>query len=191
MAVRAVIFDCFGVLVTDGWSPFLHRHFHDQPAQRAVAAESGRLVDAGLKDYQTHLVELAEQTGLTAQAVQQQIDSNQANQQLFEYIDSQLADQYKLGLLSNAGANWLERLFLPEQRQLFDEVVLSCDIGVTKPHPAMYETMASRLGVLPEECLFIDDVAAYAAAAEAVGMQAIVFQTTAQTIADMTEQLSA
>ena len=39
----------------------------------------------------------------------------------------------------------------------FDETLVSGDIGLAKPDPAVYGFAASRLGVEPAACLMIDD----------------------------------
>lgn len=46
--------------------------------------------------------------------------------------------------------------FLPVARWL-DAAVYSVDVGACKPHPAMYRTACDRLGVRPEECLYVGD----------------------------------
>ena len=39
----------------------------------------------------------------------------------------------------------------------FDELVFSCDVGISKPDPRIYEIACERLGVEPAECLFVGD----------------------------------
>jgi len=38
-----------------------------------------------------------------------------------------------------------------------DELVFSCDVGISKPDPRIYEIACERLGVEPAECLFVGD----------------------------------
>jgi putative hydrolase of the HAD superfamily len=38
-----------------------------------------------------------------------------------------------------------------------DELVFSCDVGISKPDPRIYEIACERLGVEPDECLFVGD----------------------------------
>lgn len=63
----------------------------------------------------------------------------------------------KVALVSDAYADvprvWPESQFAP----LMDAAVFSCDLGITKPHPAMYETACERIGVRPERCLYVGD----------------------------------
>jgi len=55
-----------------------------------------------------------------------------------------------------------------------DEVVLSCTVGLRKPDPAIYLLTCDRLGVEPEECLFVGDGANdELAGAKRVGMKAV------------------
>lgn len=51
----------------------------------------------------------------------------------------------------------------------FDDVVLSGDVGLAKPDPAIYELAAKRFGVTPATTLFVDDRADNVAAAAAAG----------------------
>ena len=39
----------------------------------------------------------------------------------------------------------------------FDATVFSCEVGVSKPDPRIYEIACERLGVEPSECLFVGD----------------------------------
>jgi putative hydrolase of the HAD superfamily len=49
--------------------------------------------------------------------------------------------------------------FLPDLpvAPLLDTCVYSVDIGLCKPHPRMYLAACDRLGVAPDECLFVGD----------------------------------
>ncbi len=172
--IKAVIFDCFGVLVRDGWLPFREQYFsHDHTLLEQVVASNKR-ADAGLQTHADFIREIAALANMSEQAARQQIESNPPNDQLFDWI-ANLKSNYKIGLLSNSGANWLDELFSPAQLALFDEIVLSYQVGVIKPDPVIYETIAARLGLTPDECLFIDDQTRYCEGAKAVGMQAITY----------------
>ena len=78
----------------------------------------------------------------------------------------------KTGLISNSWGDGLayDPALLEE---LFDTVVISGDVGLHKPQPEIYELAAERIGVPPEECVFVDDLRENCAGAEAVGMTAI------------------
>jgi len=90
-----------------------------------------------------------------------------------ESLSQVRARGYKTGLVSNIAAyraNWLTEF---ELAHYFDALVLSCETGMLKPEREMYLTAAQRLGIPPEECVFVDDVPPYVAAAKAVGMTGV------------------
>jgi HAD superfamily hydrolase (TIGR01509 family) len=174
--IKAIIFDCFGVLTSDAWLPFKRKHFGHDHQLAMQATDLNKRVDAGLADYDDFLRDVAALAGISSSQARAEIENNIANEDIFQYIAKELKPHYKIGLLSNAGANWLNELFAQEQAQLFDTVCLSCDTGYVKPDERAYHGAAEALGVEPGECVFIDDQERYCTAAQALGMQVIVYQ---------------
>jgi len=74
----------------------------------------------------------------------------------------------RTALLSNSWGNggYARHLF-PD---LFDVVVISAEVGMRKPEERIFRHTAALLGLEPQECIFIDDVLANVAAAEAIGL---------------------
>ncbi len=92
-------------------------------------------------------------------------------------------DRYKLAVLSNSPpglARWLDEWGILD---LFDVVFCSGDEGVKKPDPAAFEITLERLGVEPEEAVFIDDTTGHVQTARSLGLKGILF-TTAEALAD-------
>ena len=54
--------------------------------------------------------------------------------------------------------------------ELFDAVVISGDVGMRKPEEGIFLHAAQALGLVPAECVFIDDMEANVAAAAGCGM---------------------
>lgn len=52
-------------------------------------------------------------------------------------------------------------------------LVISTEIGAGKPDARMYQTAADRLGIAPEECLFVDDREGNLQGARKIGMRAL------------------
>jgi putative hydrolase of the HAD superfamily len=77
----------------------------------------------------------------------------------------------RTGLLSNSWgmADYPRHLF-PD---MFDVVVISGEVGMRKPEKRIFRHAAGLLGLDPAECVFVDDIQVNVAAAEAVGMTAI------------------
>jgi epoxide hydrolase-like predicted phosphatase len=91
----------------------------------------------------------------------------------------------RTGLISNS---WGTSIYDPDALEgLFDEIVISGDVGLHKPQPQIYRLAADRLGVAPAECVFIDDLRENVRGAEEVGMTAVLHRDTAATVARLEE----
>ena len=70
------------------------------------------------------------------------------------------------------GETWKRMIPIDE---LFDTVVDSCELGVRKPNPAIYEIALERLGVSdPSRAVFLDDFYGNVVAARNLGLHGIV-----------------
>lgn len=81
---------------------------------------------------------------------------------------------YRTALLTNNAREWepMWRGLIPVD-ELFDVVVDSSVVGVRKPDPAIYRLTCERLGLPPEECIFVDDLECNVDAAAALGMETV------------------
>lgn len=183
--IRAVIFDCFGVLTTDGWLPFKRKYFSGNPELEQAATDLNKRTDAGLASYDDFVRDIADLAHVPLAEASKAIEHNVTDDELLAYIASDIKPKYKVGLLSNAGANWMDRLFSKEQIALFDAIALSYETGVIKPDARAYQIITERLGVAPDECIFVDDQERYCAAARDAGMKAIWYQSLEQFKADI------
>ncbi len=183
--IRAVIFDCFGVLTTDLWLDFKQKHFGGKPVLEQEATKLNQQTDLGLISYDDFIERVAKLAGISSAETHLHIEANVSNQELFHYIQHELKPQYKVGLLSNAATNWLEEIFTSEQVKLFDAVVLSYATKFIKPQPEIYQLIVRQLDVLPDECVFVDDREGYCVAARELGMQAICYKDFAQFRAEL------
>lgn len=91
-----------------------------------------------------------------------------------------------VGVLSNMVPTWDEhwRRLVPVD-EMFDDVVLSFEVGTRKPQPEIFALAAERAGVAPEHCLLVDDLEANCAGAVAAGWQAIRFEDNDQAVAEL------
>lgn len=74
--------------------------------------------------------------------------------------------------------------------KLTDGGVWSCDVHRIKPDPEIYKILFEKYGLLPEECLFIDDLAGNIATGKKFGMKGIVFRSYDQLTADLDKALT-
>jgi len=84
--------------------------------------------------------------------------------------------QYKTSILSNADVTLEQRMAEAKLDRLFDDIISSAVVNLAKPDERIYRLAAERLGLPPEECVFIDDLDRNVDAARAVGMSSIHFR---------------
>jgi epoxide hydrolase-like predicted phosphatase len=68
---------------------------------------------------------------------------------------------------------------------LFDAVVISDQVGLRKPDPAIYLLTAEKLGLDPGECVFVDDTERNLPAARDLGMAGVYFTSAEEGVAEM------
>ena len=88
------------------------------------------------------------------------------------------ADGKRIGILSNMSPDFYERLFVPRAaayRALADAEVISGLVKLYKPDKPIYDLMAQRMGLTPEQLLFLDDTASNVEAARRYGWQGEVY----------------
>lgn len=193
MAIKAVIFDCFGVLVSAS-EVTLYRAF---PQYRDELTDLDMRSNLGQIDKPQFLADVAEITGVTVKELVKHrycnVDDRDRHMSVIDWAHQlKLSGQLKLGLLSNVGRGWLDN-FLHENviEGLFDQQILSCEENVVKPNPRIFKLMADRLGVEPNECVMIDDKPDNIAGAKLAGMHGIVFTSCQQAKAELDKMLAA
>jgi putative hydrolase of the HAD superfamily len=93
----------------------------------------------------------------------------------------------RTALLSNSwGGDEYPRADFPG---LFDAVVISGECGMRKPEQGIFLHTTRILGLEPRECVFIDDIEANVAAAEACGMTGVHHADASQTVAALQDLL--
>ena len=173
--IKAIIFDCFGVLVTEAWGPFSETAFEKGTETYKEAVDAMKAANLGFTSHSEFRSRLSQLSGLSLNEVSARLDGSVLDERMLELI-RRYKPKYKVGMLSNISPDRLQTFFSPEQLALFDALALSYEIRVMKPYPEAYEIAAAKLGVLPEECIFVDDIERNTTAAEELGMKAIVFK---------------
>ncbi|HWB39120.1 MAG TPA: HAD family phosphatase [Candidatus Saccharimonadales bacterium] len=170
--IKAIIFDCFGVLTSDRWKEFSEA-LPDE--QREPARQLNHAYNRGHLTKAEFLDQIEELTGSQPNYVDDMLDNETTkNNQLLSYVADLKDRGYKIGLLSNVATNWIRDYFLTEEEQgLFDTFVFSFEAGMTKPNPQIFQLTAERLGQDAKNCVLIDDVESYCSAARQEGMKAI------------------
>lgn len=199
MSIRAVIFDVGGVLIRARdtakrakWEQRLGLAKGDLPVL-VFESEMSELATYGEATADDVWRDIADRFDLTdeemARLKEEFWAADRLDQELVGFLRD-LRPRYKTGILSNA---WPQaRRWLTEDYGLdgvVDVMVFSAEERLAKPDPRFYKIVTDRLGVRPDESVFVDDSEKNVRAARRLGMKAIRFRDTRQTIADVCEYL--
>ena len=185
---KAIIFDCFGVLATEGWLLFKAKYFGHDPDLFEQVTDISHQADKGLISREAAIQATAELAGISPAEFRQATGHNVPDEALFAYI-KELKAGYKLGLLSNVSGNYLHKIFSPQQLGLFDVIALSFENGFIKPERQAFEIAAKQLAVAVGECIFIDDQERNVNGAIQAGMSAILYHDAPQLRTELDELL--
>ncbi len=178
--IKAIIFDCFGVLTTDIGTSFIDRIKNEDDKREYLDIKTqldARLID--FEDYSKKSYELLGEYPPDIRLVQYPVK----NEEIFEEISKLKELNYKIGMISNISSNWVTSVFLESKDQsLFDNMIFSFEVGLAKPDKSIYELALQELDVSAEQAIFIDDNKGYCDAAKKVGMNTIHFIDNRSTI---------
>lgn len=181
--IRAVIFDCFGVLYTDGKSQIIDR-CPDENKQ--ALSDLFMQADYGFVSGDEFSIEAARLLNIDISVLKKMMNGMYSRNELLIDRIRLYKQKFKIGLLSNTSEQLFNDLFSQaEQEELFDTVVLSSKVGIIKPSKDIYSLILSKLGVNPEESVMIDDVERNVQGARDSGMHGIRFETTPQLFDDL------
>lgn len=188
--IRGVIFDCFGVLYSGSLTMLMNM----APEGRAQEVHDiNQQKDYGYLSYEDYLAQTGEVVSKTAEEIDALVRAKHVrNTELVEYARQLKASGVcKVAMLSNIGEQTIQDLFGDELNELFDTVVLSYQEGLAKPNPAIFTLTAERMGLPPEACVMVDDLADNCEGAEITGMQSIQHTFNRLTIGRIDELLTA
>jgi len=103
------------------------------------------------------------------------IESFNESKEMRDIIQFYKEKGIQIALLSNVPAKHAAFLRAHGFYDDFSPVLLSCDIGVSKPDPRSFQILLSEINRSPEDCIFIDDKKDNIDAAKALGIDAIQF----------------
>lgn len=187
--IKAIIFDFYSVLAIRDTGSFRKTNFPDDKLKMQKALDMADKLGLGQIGYDEYIDGLAELGNVDREEVLKHTEDYTPNRELLDYIQNNLKPKYRIGIISNAGSDWVAKI-LGEDIKLFDDIVLSYQVGRIKPDPAIYEHSAQNLGVSPAEAVFIDDIKTYCDGAEKVGMKSVWYRDFNQTKKDLEQILS-
>jgi len=144
--------------------------------------ETGELDEAGFEPRFAELLGLADSAGL----IDRLFGGLGPDEAMIGAVRGARAEGVKTGLISNS---WGLGIYDRAPVDLFDETVISGDVGLHKPQPEIYLLACERLRVAAGDCVFVDDLRENVQGAEAVGMTAILHRESTATVARLEELL--
>lgn len=172
--IKALLFDYFGVVSTDGfWS------HADQDLEKS---DSGK--KSGREDF---LKMLAKETDKPPEEVAYIHSAHKLDVKLLHFI-AVAKNSYKTALVTNANGQYIRPVVTSAGLDsVFDEIVISSEVGAPKPDPKMYSHALDLLSVLPEEAVMIDDLARNVDGAIDAGLKGIVYENLEQLKTDLSK----
>jgi epoxide hydrolase-like predicted phosphatase len=190
--IKAVIFDCYGVLYPDTFWTLASEYLGEGLQQkRPELHDLIRRADMGQIDRGTLWQSFAELVGRDYMAVQERLKQFTGLDKRLLTLIEELKPNFKIGMISNVGQGFIERMFVDEPAShYFDDLVLSSSVGMIKPDKRIYEIAAERLGVDPSECVFVDDLEKNVVGAQEAGMQAIRYKDYHQAVKELRQLIN-
>jgi putative hydrolase of the HAD superfamily len=193
--LRGLLVDWGGVLTTDVFASFeafcvaeglprdtVRDAFRNDPRARELLAglETGRLSAEAFERQFAALLGVAPE-GIIARL----FGGIGADEAMVGAVRSARAKGLRTALLSNS---WTIDDYPRELlEELFDSWVISGEVGLRKPDPAIYALAAERMGLEPGEIAFVDDLPGNLKPARALGMTTIVHRGDADATLDELE----
>ena len=194
MAIKAIIFDMEGVLMktrdkdlSTSWAKALNASYN--AVHDVFYGEMNDKSDLGIISQAEFDRYLITSLGLSLDKVplvRKVIDEECFIDQVLVKEIIELRKQYKVGLLSNYSKMMRDKI---EQewdiKHLFDDIIISYEVGLIKPDPAIFKLALSRLDVSASEAVLIDDRIKNIEGARQVGLHAIHYHSSDQALMDL------
>jgi len=179
---HGLIVDYGGVLTTDVFASFqafceaeglpadtVRDRFREDPEARRLLAglETG---DLAVGEFEPRFAALLEVR--SERLIERLFGGMAPDEAMLDGVRAARRDGVKTALLSNSwgDATTYDPALLEE---LFDGWVISSEVGLRKPDPAIYALAAERIGLEPNACVFVDDLPGNLKPARAIGMATV------------------
>lgn len=106
--------------------------------------------------------------------------NNRINKEVEDIVKKLKDEGYKVTLCTNTIKAFSETHKRNKDYDIFDFVIVSCDVGMMKPDREIYEFALKNLDVESKECVFIDNELKNVEGARNAGMKAILFENADQ-----------
>lgn len=175
--VKAVILDMYGVILKqtgDDFIPHVRQTFPELDDE--VIYRPWLKADIGEIDSLQIWKEIGF-SGDLEKVEKDYLDTIELNDGFIDFIKS-AGNHFKTAIISNDSAEWSK--YIREKfdiNRYFDAISISGDLKIQKPDERIFRLTIEQLGVNAQDCFYIDDREGNLAAAEKLGMKAIMFNS--------------
>lgn len=198
MSIRAVFFDLGGVILrTEFQAPRQRlaerlRMEYDDLDKVVFDSDSGVRAALGKISADEHwaaILKRLKQPASELEAIRREFFAGDVlDRTLLDYLRS-LRGRYKTGLISNAWGDLRDFIVREKFEDAFDAMIISAEVGATKPEPRIFEIALETLGVKPQEAVFVDDFLVNIEGCKKVGMKGIHFKDAESTLQQLKKLL--
>lgn len=185
MKYKAIIFDFFGVISSEVEPFWSKKHLTEKDV---IELKSKYLipVDTGKISEEEFFVALGRLSSISPEEIRRDwLDLAIINKSVVELIRA-LAENHKLAILSDAPALFIREIVTKNKLEnLFDKIIVSSEVGLTKRDKAIFELALKELDVASNETVFVDDRSENIARAKSLGMEGFVFTDEAKLKKDL------
>ncbi len=178
---KAFLFDFFGVFSPDiGWA-WLEEHVQDLESEREYLKKLFHMLDSGAMRRETFFATLGEKFSMPGDRILAEMNQKVILDKDLILILQKIKKNHRVGLLSNANAEWLENILHTHQlHQYFDTITISSDIGHAKPDSSAFTHALAHLGAGARDTIFVDDRESNIHAARQLGLTGIIYHNAKQ-----------
>jgi HAD superfamily hydrolase (TIGR01509 family) len=191
--IKVLLFDLGGVVFQNGTKLFLHElaakyNLGIEFVNQVINGEKGDRYREGKMSRDAFWEAVVNELGIHADIdtlEEEWINKYTLIEETKAIID-ELKKEYKLYFLSDNVRERVEKISLKHNfLEWFEGGIFSHEVGVRKPHPNVYKAAIKKIGVSPEEMIFIDDKEENLPPAEELGMNVLLFSTPHQLREDL------
>jgi epoxide hydrolase-like predicted phosphatase len=177
---KAILFDFFGVFCAPMATNWFKKAVPDYEVRQAAFQALCTQGDLGKLSRADFNEEASKLTGVPVPEVIRGIEAEMViDTALIAYAQELQKRGYRIACLSNGSHEWtLQAITDHALEPLFEEIVLSSDVGIVKPDPEIYAYALKKLNLPPEQTIFVDDRKENVDAGTACGIRSIVFRDT-------------
>lgn len=195
---QAVVFDFGGVMAKEPQKEivvqFILETFSLSPEEREKVGQQKRLALKAGKTDEEFWIELAKERGITLPPQWKESfhkvmkEAVNIDQKMVSLVQELKKRGIKVGMLSNIDERMGRLIRTWGWYDPFEPCLLSYELGMEKPDLKIYEILIQRVGMPPQEIVFIDDRSENIVAAKEAGIDGILFESEGQLRSELSKR---